>query len=212
MGNRENITTTRLTKGAKVFARILTSGELANGRVLDPETLRLLQIKLGDEYILFDEEDGRVSLLGTVEVGKVKDPGQLLVRSSESVGEGGSFMLGTGTSGPITCEWCGSEWNEDADPDNGGGEDIGFVDFNGIQVVRECCGKVFDVLFSELGEKFFERFLDRVVANPWNPRLKFQTQRILNATRAIRDKAHELKTSTNEALDGIKFTRKERPF
>jgi hypothetical protein len=207
---RDRVKTTRLKKGAKVFARILTSGELPNGRVLDPETLRLLQIKLGDEYILFDEEDGRVSLLGTVEVGKVKDPGHLLVRSSTSVGEGGSFMTGTGTSGPITCEWCGTEWNEDADPDDGGGEDVGFVVFNGIQVVRECCGKLFDVLFSELGRRFFEKYLQRLVddpfANPW------ETRQIFEAAKKVRDKGADLVGQADDALDGIKFTHKDKPF
>lgn len=191
---------TTLARGAKVWAKLLTTGPRPNGRVLHRETLELLQKKLGEDWILVEQENGEVSLCGTVEVGKVREAGSLLIRS-KGVSLGPSelrvFESFGGTSGPITCEWCGREWNEDADPENGGGEDLSILYFNGSQIVGECCGKLFDNLFAELGRTFFEHYLKRLARGEGED---FEIRGLFEAVRKIRDRGREVVAKASEAL------------
>lgn len=80
-----------------------------------------------------------------------------------------------GSDGPETCEICGTEHPEEGD----GGAYI-VSTFLGLRVVEECCGKVLDVIYSESGEEFCQRYLEEFAANPADPRYYIFRKRLSN--------------------------------
>lgn len=66
--------------------------------------------------------------------------------------------LHSGTDGGETCGLCGTEFKE--------GESVTRGRFLGIDFVEDCCGKVFDVLYEEIGEEFAIAFLEDFAKDP----------------------------------------------
>ncbi len=97
-----------------------------------------------------------------------------------------------GTTGPVTCEGCGTEHNE---LDISASSRI-IDQLLGVQIVEECCGKAIDMLYNEFGEEFFEKFLAEYAENPLSPRFAFVGATINNALGQVNKKALELATNT----------------
>jgi hypothetical protein len=70
--------------------------------------------------------------------------------------------------------------------------------FLGLQVVEQCCGRVFDQIYEESGEEMALRFLKEFGANPLDPR--FAVARILmeDVFASIDKKLKELQKQTEE--------------
>lgn len=71
----------------------------------------------------------------------------------------------TGTTRAVTCEICGTAFLERAH-----GDDLHLANFLGRQVVLECCGKIIDLAYDEMGESFATEFLDDYANDPTNIR------------------------------------------
>lgn len=83
--------------------------------------------------------------------------------------------LGSGTTRALTCEICGTEHAEL--PENH--EDRIYSRFLGLQVVEECCGRIFDLVYHESAEEFVHHFLEEFADDPTNPQFSMIMEHIL---------------------------------
>jgi hypothetical protein len=74
--------------------------------------------------------------------------------------------MSIGTTMAVTCELCGTEHPQRHVHEDG----YTLCSFLGMQVVEQCCGKVFDILYNEVREKFTLAFLQEFAARPLDPR------------------------------------------
>lgn len=81
-----------------------------------------------------------------------------------------------------TCEVCGTEWPERE-------VSYGIVFLPGRQqLVEECCGRLLDELYEELGERFALEFLKDVERKPTDPRFSYFLHRMRETENGIRAK------------------------
>jgi hypothetical protein len=186
----------------KAWAKILNSEDRINGAKIGEAMLE--NFAKQDGFIPIVEDDGSLSIAKEVEVGNVTDPGDILTRSSKPVGPGARHWCidHCGTSGPVTCEWCGTTWNDDPEyEENGGGEDVSLSSFGGFTIVDECCGAVLDRLFLRLGEPFFEAHLRVFCEDPLSEENHFTRKRIIQAVKDMRERLDSITEYVAEGGD-----------
>lgn len=95
-----------------------------------------------------------------------------------------------GTSGGASCQLCGKEWPE--------GEEVLLGRFLGLQIVEECCGKVFDIVYKELGEEIVREYLEDFSKNPLDSDFGMMLNHYLpEAVEEARKKAEEFLQKSN---------------
>jgi len=88
----------------------------------------------------------------------------------------------------VVCELCGTQHPE-LDPNDDGR----IIDrFLGLQVVEECCGRVFDILYREIGEEFALQFLRDFAENPTDSRFGMLCYLLPELLGKARQKAEEI--------------------
>ncbi len=106
-------------------------------------------------------------------------------------GKWGWNNLYRGVPGPFRCELCGTVHPEFKDDEG----DYIISRFLGLDVVEECCGRVFDIFYQEIGEEFASVWIQEFAKSPLDPR--FGPFRILleDALKKIRSKNVDLASS-----------------
>lgn len=97
--------------------------------------------------------------------------------------------LGLGTTRKTQCELCGKIWPALEETDDG----YSLFRFLGFRGVEQCCGKVLDDLYGDVGETFSLAYLDDFTLVPMNP--KFTSLRT-----ALKEKSIPVAVAINEAL------------
>mgnify|MGYP001607024239 FL=1 len=116
-----------------------------------------------------------------------------------------------GTSGPITCEACGTNH-----PENQDGSYI-ISTFLGLQIVEQCCGAIIDKSYQSADEVFATRFLKEFAENPGDPRFKMFSSALESslseAEKRLNDKLREVETAKKAAqsIDGNALAWGARP-
>ncbi len=87
------------------------------------------------------------------------------------------------TEGGPLCEVCGTEWPE--------GTSVILDRFLGLQLVEECCGRLFDVLYQEIGEEFCQAFLEDFAKNPTDAQFSVLKIILKDLPKKLRARAQE---------------------
>lgn len=104
-----------------------------------------------------------------------------------------------GTTVGITCEPCGTNH-----PELNPNDDSRTVDtFLGLQMVEECCGRAFDVLYGEIGEEFTLAFLEDFTENPGDPRFSSLLFHLPELLARAAKKATENATALQSAVAAV---------
>jgi len=116
------------------------------------------------------------------------------------VGESKRFWnnMHSGTDGGAVCGLCGKEWEEGVDLIRGR-----FLDF---EIIEECCGRVFDIIYKQLGEEIVREYLKDFSENPTNPRFRMLVNYYLpEAIQGARKRAEELLQKSDIEEDIVKI-------
>jgi hypothetical protein len=74
----------------------------------------------------------------------------------------------------------------------------------GISVITECCGKLIDNLYLDLGARFTEQRLEEFAANPGDPRFEHFRRFLSRVLKEASENAHKVQeevTSASSSLD-----------
>lgn len=108
----------------------------------------------------------------------------------------------TGTSRKVICELCGTVHKAD-------GESTLILDrFLGIRVVEECCGRIFDIVYAELGEEIVLNFFEDFAEDPTNIRFHLILDELPEIMEKAREKAEEVSKKTSEISGSIEKIKK----
>src|SRR4030042_5953033 len=113
--------------------------------------------------------------------------------------------LHSGTDGGAVCGLCGTELEEGVDLIRGR-----FLDFD---IIEECCGRVFDIIYEQLGEEIVREYLKDFSENPTDPRFHMLLNYYLpEAIKEARERAKELlqKSDIEEDIAKIQETGKKK--
>lgn len=110
---------------------------------------------------------------------------------SKPVGESKRFWnnLHAGSCGGEICGLCGTEWPE--------GEDVIRGRFLGYEIVEDCCGRVFDIVFEELGDEITREYLKDFSENPLDFKFVSLLDYISEAIEKARQKAEKFLQESN---------------
>jgi hypothetical protein len=106
--------------------------------------------------------------------------------------------LHSGTDGGAVCGLCGTEWGEGVDLIRGR-----FLDF---EIIEECCGRVFDIIYQQLGEEIVREYLKDFSENPTDPRFyPLLNYYLPEAIQKAREKAEDFLRKSNAQEDLMKI-------
>lgn len=108
----------------------------------------------------------------------------------------------TGTSREVVCELCGTVHKEVSD------STVILDRFLGLQVIETCCGRVFDIIYAELGQEIVEKFLEDFAENPTDVRFHLILDDLPEIMKEARKKAGEIFRKTDGVSENIEKIKK----
>lgn len=98
----------------------------------------------------------------------------------------------------LTCHLCGDVVKAKSVGLHGNYRHVSYLPFLGLNIVKECCGKVLDVVYAESGEAMTLRFLGDFADNPTDEKYSTLIEALQYCLRRTKKK---LQTITQEVND-----------